>query len=96
MHSIYYNYAPDSSNDVWQKYSECNPEINLRNTDDLYIPQPRTEAFKKSTMYSLPSIWNELSPFVKLQTNKISFKWALNPNCLWGSRPKKGRLLKNQ
>jgi alpha-N-acetylglucosamine transferase len=70
MHSIYYNYAPDSSNDVWQKYSECNPEINLRNTDDLYIPQPRTEAFKKSTMYSLPSIWNELSPFVKLQTKK--------------------------
>jgi hypothetical protein len=80
MHSIYDNYAPASFNDVWQKNSERNSEINLRNANNLYIPQPRTEAFKKSTMYSLPSIWNELSSFVKLQTNIIFFKWALNPN----------------
>ncbi len=54
MHSIYYNYAPLSFTDVRQKNAERNPEVNLRNVDDFYTLQPRTEAFKKSTLHTLP------------------------------------------
>jgi hypothetical protein len=77
MHSIFHNYAPASFNNVWQTNAERNPNLNLRNANDYYVQQPRTETFKKSTLYNLPTVWNELSPFIKLQPNKITFKWAL-------------------
>jgi len=74
MHSIYFKYAPASFTDTWLKNIDRNPERILRNGDDFYTLQPRTEAFKKSTMYNLPITWNELPPSVKLQNNKITFK----------------------
>jgi hypothetical protein len=82
MHSIEYKYAPSSFNLVWLKNSEREPFINLRNADDYYLPVPRTEAFKKSTAYSLPSNWNELQPEIKYQENPIMFKWALKAHLL--------------
>jgi len=82
MHSNVYEYAPSSFNNVWTKNSEREPALNLRNADDFYLPIPRTETFKKSTFYALPAAWNELSPFVKLQQNRITFKWALRAHLL--------------
>jgi hypothetical protein len=57
---------------------------NLRNENDYryYIPQPRTETFKKSTLYALPTTWNSLSPNIKLQSNKTTFKWALKAHLI--------------
>ncbi len=82
MHSIYHKYAPPSFTDVWQRNADRNPALNLRNADDFYLLQPRTEAFKKSTLYNLPLTWNELSPFIKLQNNKTTFKWALRAHLM--------------
>jgi hypothetical protein len=54
MHSIEYKYAPNSFDNVWQKNSERQPELNLRNANDYYILQPRTETFKNPQyMHSL-------------------------------------------
>jgi hypothetical protein len=82
IHSIEYKYAPSSFNMVWLKNSEREPLINLRNADDYYLPMPRTEAFKKSTVYALPSNWNSLQPEIKYQENPITFKWALKAHLL--------------
>ncbi len=56
--------------------------INLRNAKDYYLPQPRTETFKKSTYYSIPAAWNDLIPEIKLQDNKVTFKWTLKAHLL--------------
>jgi len=65
MHSIEYNYAPPSFDDTWTKNNAHDPTINLRNANDYTLIHPRTETFKKSTLYALPYAWNELSPYIK-------------------------------
>ena len=82
MHSVEYNYAPSSFNSIWIKNSERDPALNLRNANDYYLPIPRTETFKKSTFYALAAAWNDLTPFVKLQQNRTTFKWALRAHLL--------------
>jgi sarcosine oxidase/L-pipecolate oxidase len=82
MHAIEYKYAPASFDNVWIKNSDREPAVNLRNANDYYLPLPRTEAFKKSIAYALPSTWNELQPEIKYQENAITFKWALKAHLL--------------
>jgi len=82
MHTIEHNLAPASFRSVWVRNNEREPNFNLRNATDFYIPLPRTETFKKSTYYALPTIWNSLSPYLKYQPNKITFKWALKAHLL--------------
>ena len=76
MHSVEYEYAPKSFENVWPKNNERN-DRKLRNANDYLIMQPRTETFKKSTFYALPFTWNNLAPEIKLQQNRTTFKWAL-------------------
>jgi hypothetical protein len=73
---------PVSFRNIWQKNREREPAINLRNADDYFIPMPRTETFKKSTYYALPSAWNDLAIEIKYQENKITFKWALKAHLM--------------
>ena len=82
MHSIAYEYAPISFTGVWIKNADRDPNLHLRNANDYYLVQPRTETFKKSTMYALPFSWNELAPEIKLQHNRVTFKWALRAHLL--------------
>ncbi len=71
------DYAPSSFENTWQKNGERDPIRDLRNANEYFIMQPRTETFKKSTLYALPFVWNNLVPEIKLQQNKTTFKWAL-------------------
>jgi hypothetical protein len=82
MHSIEYKYAPPSFSHIWTKNNERLPNQNLRNANDFYLPNPRTETFKKSTFYAMPLAWNNLPVSLKLQENKITFKWALKAHLL--------------
>ncbi len=50
--------------------------LNLRN-DNLYaIPHPHIKLFKKSPIYTLPEVWNELSINIRGQHNKTTFSTA--------------------
>jgi len=66
MHSVCYAYAPKSFENTWLKNAVRAPDLNLRNGDEYNLPHPRTEQFKKSTYYSLPSVWNNLALELKL------------------------------
>ena len=82
MHSIAHNYAPASFDSTWTTNATREPNLNLRNANEFYLPLPRTETFKKSTIYALPAAWNALTPFISLQPYKITFKWALKAHLL--------------
>jgi hypothetical protein len=82
MHSIAYNYAPCSFDGVWIRNIDRDPNLNLRNANDFFLEHPRTETFKRSTLYSLPLAWNELNVELKLQQNRMTFKWALKAHLL--------------
>ena len=75
MHSIYYNYAPSSFANTWTKNNQRN-KLNLRNENLFNLPFPRTEQFKKLTLYSLPSEWNN-SGTLMFYENKFTFLHAL-------------------
>ena len=47
MHSIFYNYAPVSFENIWTKITERNLNQDLRNENDFILPFPRIELFKK-------------------------------------------------
>jgi hypothetical protein len=48
----------------------------LRNADNFMLPNPRTELFKKSPLYSLPLEWNNLDESRYIR-NKNSFKTVI-------------------
>jgi hypothetical protein len=77
MHSIEYNYALPSFNNIWQKNLNRALTHNLRNSNDFIIPLVHRESFKKFPLYSFPHTWNSLGP-VKFQQNKTTFKISLS------------------
>ena len=76
MHSVVHNYAPKSFQNVWPTNHQRDPNYNLRNTNDFYLPYPRTDQFKRLTSYSLPHLWNGTDD-IKLQPNKHTFRYSL-------------------
>jgi hypothetical protein len=77
MHSVEYGYCPPSFLNVWQKNSERNINLILRNADDYYLQGAKIELFKKIPLFSLPAEWNPLPIELKYQHNKFTFKKAL-------------------
>jgi len=74
MHSYVYEYAPVAFNNVWSR--NINRNYNLRNNDDFIVPAHRIELFKKSPLFSLPNLWNNLDDN-RYQQNPVTFKWAM-------------------
>ena len=76
MHSVVHNYSPLSFSNIWTRNSVNQGHRQLRNADDFMLPQPRTELFKKSLLYTLPLEWNKMDEN-KLNPNRTSFKTAI-------------------
>ncbi len=73
-----YNYAPKAFVNLWNTNENRNINYQLRNADNdnLTVPFARIELFKKSPLYFLPYVWNDLN-HLKYQANPFTFKWSL-------------------
>ena len=60
MHSIKFNYAPESFTNVWLLNANREHKYQLRNNKEFVLPAPRIEFFRKQPIYTLPSEWNKL------------------------------------
>ncbi len=74
MHSIINEYWPESYLNIFNNNASRNNGHNLRNANDIVLPQPRTELFKKMPLCTLPLTWNNLNIAIKAQTNKTTFR----------------------
>jgi hypothetical protein len=81
MHSITYNYAPQTFANTWIKNNDRNTGHNLRNDEDYLLPHPRVEFFKKIPIYSLASAWNDAG-VLRFYQNRTTFKIALKDHLL--------------
>jgi hypothetical protein len=81
MHSIEYDYAPTSFHNIWTKNLVNQGDRPLRNADNYSLPNPHTELFKKSPLYSLPSEWNKLDEN-RYISNRATFKTAIKYSLL--------------
>jgi hypothetical protein len=77
MHSVDYNYAPQSFNGIWVKNNTRDMDHDLRNRDEYSVPFIRIEQFRKNPIVSLPKAWNELCDELRFQHNRTTFKIAL-------------------
>ncbi len=76
MHSVVNKYSPKAFYNTWQTNMNREPTHNLRNQDDIPLPHPRIELFKRSPLYTLPYEWNKLGGD-RFQQNKTTFRIAI-------------------
>jgi hypothetical protein len=81
MHSIEYDYAPQSFRGIWNKNYLNQGDRPLRNADNYFLPNPRTELFKKSPLYALPLKRKHLDDNRYIR-NRTTFKTSLKYNFL--------------
>ncbi len=68
MHYITDKYAVQSFCNTWEPNNQQNIEHNLR-IYHFIVPMSRIKPFKRSPLYTLPKLWNELCA-TKFQSNK--------------------------
>ncbi len=74
IHSVYFNYAHISFKNIWKLNLQRDTDITLRNQNNFQLPLPKTDAFKRSPLYTLPKTWNDLDPAEKCHENPYTFK----------------------
>ena len=81
MHSIKFNYAPESFANVWLLNANREHEYQLRNNNEFVLPAPRIDFFRKQPIYTLSSEWNKLEDS-RFQPNRITFQIEIKNNLL--------------
>ena len=76
MHSIHYNYAPEAFSETWQRNTQRELNVELRNSDDYFLPRCNYELIKRTPYYSLPHAWNN-APLAKYHRNMKTFQIEL-------------------
>jgi hypothetical protein len=76
MHNFYHKKLPISFNETWISNRARNPEIALRNADDLYVPADHFATTKRFPLFSMPKVWNEanelkLNPSQRVFMNSV-------------------------
>jgi hypothetical protein len=80
-HSTIHKYGPPSFHGTWLFNHERNPDVMLRNANDLYIPLARTEQTKRLPYFAIARLWNEL-PDIKLTPEPSFFRYLIKQHFL--------------
>ena len=59
MHNFNHGKLPISFAETWITNRTRNPNLELRNADDLYVPGHNYATTKRFPIYNFPKIWNE-------------------------------------
>ncbi len=73
MHSFTHNLLPFSFRGTWITNRERIPERELRNADQLYVPQHNYATLKRMPLFNFPSVWNNFGDPVKLNPRQYVF-----------------------
>ncbi len=78
MHDVAYNNSNCTFFNIWTTNAALNPELELRNNLDLFVPLPKFEGFKRFPLYNFAKNWNEIGD-MRFQNNRSIFKhWLKN------------------
>jgi hypothetical protein len=59
MHQFWHKKLPLSFHETWTTNRACNPNIALRNVDNLYVPAHNYATLKRMPLFAFPKVWNE-------------------------------------
>ena len=89
MHNYMNRKLPFSFNETWITNRQRNPERNLRNTDDLYIPAHYFATVKRFPIFNFPRLWNDepdrkliptLNPYLRTLKKALLDSIVVPPN----------------
>ena len=72
MRNYSHGKLPFSFSEMWITNRNRNPNVELRNADDYYVPAHRMASVKRFPFFSFPKIWNE-EPFTKRNPSKTVY-----------------------
>jgi hypothetical protein len=72
MHNFSFNRLPISFSEMWITNRARNPNVILRNADDLYVPPHHFATTKRFQFFTFPKIWNDCDA-IKLNPNTNIF-----------------------
>jgi hypothetical protein len=75
--SIIHKYSPSTLHNTWVFNYERNPDRELRNANDIYVPLANSIPVKKMPYFAISTMWNNL-PYDRMQPNPTTFRIALN------------------
>ena len=86
MHGIIHKHNNRTFENIWRTNEEREIGIDLRNANDLTLPTPHFEGFKKFPIFDFAKSWNEIGD-MKYQSNFSIFKtWLKKRNfCKYGT-----------
>ena len=61
MHDYFHRKLPLSFNETWIQNRNRNPELALRNANNLYVPAHHFATTKRFPLFTFPKIWNDAS-----------------------------------
>jgi hypothetical protein len=73
MHSVIHKYGPWILEDQWLTNAARNPNIELRNRDDIYVPTASSDQVSKLPAIAYAKLWNSL-PIEKQYPNPVLFR----------------------
>jgi hypothetical protein len=73
MHSVIHKYGPRILEDQWLTNAARNPNIDLRNRDDIYVPTASSDQVSKLPAIAYAKLWNSL-PVEKQYPNPVLFR----------------------
>ena len=59
MHKFSHKNLPLSFHEMWTTNRERNPNLVLRNADNLYVPAHNYATLKRLPLFAFPKVWNE-------------------------------------
>lgn len=59
MHCYNFNKLPFSFSEMWIKNRARNPNLNLRNADELFVPHHKLATLKRMPLFNFPRLWNQ-------------------------------------
>ncbi len=72
MHGIIHGQHHRTFTNAWLLNTDRELNHDLRNADDITVPAPRFENFKRFPLYDFAKLWNNLGP-MKYQNNFTTF-----------------------
>jgi hypothetical protein len=72
MHDFHHGKLPLPFNETWISNRICNPELVLRNADNLYVPPHHYVTTKRFPLFTFPRSWNEAAA-IKLNPSQRVF-----------------------
>jgi hypothetical protein len=76
MISLPHKKLPISFNETWVSNRVRNPEIALRNADDLYVPAHHFATTKRFPLFTMPRVWNEANELKLNPSQRIFMKFV--------------------